>query len=99
MTIAAQLLKGKWSARWANWAVALEWKTDGWEVAVWRQLPGKTFRHPLGSQGGFLTTSEAVTWACNVMRDNGAVMMVLGAPNFPLEAALNFTPELSVVRA
>jgi hypothetical protein len=99
VTSAAQLLKGKWSARWANWAVGLEWKADGWEVAVWRQLPGKTFRHPLGTQGGFLTTSEAVSWACKVMRDNGASVLVLGAPGLTLETALSFTPTLEVVHA
>jgi len=99
VTTAAQLLKGKWTARWANWSVGLEWKAGGWEVTVWRQLPGKKFRHALGSHDGLRTTEEAVSWACRVMRDDGAKVMVLDAPTLTLESALSFRPTLEVVLA
>jgi len=91
--------KGRWFARWGNWAVDLEWKDDGWEVTVWRQLPGKRFRHALGSYAGYATTEEAVEQACKVMRDDGAVVLIIDRPGLTLERILSFKPRLELVLA
>jgi hypothetical protein len=99
VTTAAQLLKGRWAARWADWVVRLEWKAEGWEASVSRQLHGETCLHSHDTRGGFLTTDEAVSWACKVMHAHGVIVMVLGAPNITLASALRFKPALEVVHA
>ncbi len=99
MTTASQIIKGKWTSRWGNWAVDLEWKTSGWEVTVWRQLPGKKFRHALGSYGGYATTDEAIDQACRVMKDDGARVLVTDRPDVTVKSFLSFKPQLELVLA
>lgn len=99
MTTAAQLIKGKWTARWGNWLVELQWKSTNWEVTVWRQLPGKKFRHALGSYDGFATTEEAIDKACKVMKDDGAYVLITDRPDATLKSFLSFKPRMELVLA
>lgn len=85
---------GAWTARWANWVVLLEATDKGWDVKVWRWLFGKpaSARHELAAQRAMATHDEAIKWACDVMKNDGATVMVLDAPSMTLESVLQFTP-------
>lgn len=99
MTSAAQFIKGRWVARWGNWSVDLEWQADAWKVILWRQRPGRTYRHLLAEETGFVRVEEAVAWACRIMRTDGAQVMILGREDLTLESILSFKPALEVVLA
>jgi hypothetical protein len=85
---------GAWQARWANWVVHLEANEGGWDVKVWLWLPGKpaTARRELAVASKMASHEEAVKWACQAMRDDGATVMVLDAPSITLESMLQFAP-------
>ena len=97
---AAKLLEGSWTARWGNWAVGLRSCPTGWDVIVWRWPPNTalTERVLIDQWDGFKTTDEAVSWACDVMVTDGAVVHVLGAPpTFALKRVLSFSPAAEAV--
>lgn len=85
---------GAWTARWANWVVLLEATNGGWDVKVWVWLPNKpaTARRELAANTKMVSHEEAIKWACEVMKNDGATVMVLGAPSITLESMLQFTP-------
>lgn len=85
---------GSYSARWASWVVGLRHRENGWEAKVWRWHPGKPLaaRFEKAVQGGFADAVAAVQWACDAMRKDGAIVMVLDAPRFTLADALDFVP-------
>lgn len=87
-------MKGAWSARWANWVVGLQATEAGWDVVVWQWLFNKppSARRELESKKGFVTHEEAIKWACDVMRKDGATVMILDAPSMTLETVLQFAP-------
>lgn len=95
MTKAVELLKGAWSARWGNWVVGLRARPSGWEATVWRWPPGTALgaRQEIDQWDGFVTTEEAISWACAAMRVDGARVLVLDAPRpISLESLLRFSP-------
>ncbi len=87
-------MKGAWSARWGNWVVGLRVCDGKWAAKVWRWQPGESLaaRSEINTQDGFDTQKDAVTWACGVMREDGAVVMILDAPSIVLENMLRFQP-------
>lgn len=97
---AAALFKGTWHARWGNWAIFLHSAGDRWDVRVWRWAPSTDVAThvEIDAWDGFYSQEEAVTFACDVMRNDGAKVMVLGA-NKPMtiEALLRFAPALAAV--
>jgi hypothetical protein len=88
-----------WHARWGNWAVSLKTTGDCWAVTVYRWPPGSGLgdRKVLATCPFFGAREEAVSWACGVMRSDGATVVVLDAPGLALEHLLRFTtaPELA----
>ena len=98
---AAKLLQGNWAARWGAWIVGLRSCGSSWNSTVWRRTSSlvPAARRELDSWDGFKTAEEAVTWACDVMRADGAEVMVLGAPGLKLEGLLSFSPAPEIVHA
>lgn len=84
---------GAWTARWADWVIGLQSNETGWDAVVWRwSLDSKTERQEVEAKKGFTTHEEAIKWACDTMRKDGATVLVLGAPSITLESMLKFTP-------
>ncbi len=99
MPSASSLTSGAHSARWANWVVLLEGQGGTWRTRVWRWAPNKSLasRIEIAAADGFKTSQDAASWACQRMRENGAIVLVLDAPQFRLEDALDFTPAPALV--
>jgi len=84
-----------WSARWGNWQVVLqEFDPGRWGVKVHRWPPGAglELRSVLATCDLFGTRDAAIDWACDVMKSDGARVLVLDAPGLTLRAMLQFTP-------
>jgi hypothetical protein len=84
-----------WSALWGNWQVVLRQLEVGrWSVRVFRWSPERkqSERRVLATCDYFARRENAVTWAADVMRHDGAKVFVLDAPGLSLEAMLRFTP-------
>ena len=92
---ATDLLEGAWTARWGDWVVHLcHTVTGNWRVTVWRWMAGGKVeeRAQLGLCEGFVSASAATTWACDVLRDGGAKVLVIDKPTMQLENFLCFHP-------
>lgn len=86
-------MTGAWTARWADWVVWLQRTEAGWNVKVWHwPLDRVTERREVGTQNLLASHDEAIKWACDTMKNDGATVMVLGAPSITLESMLKFTP-------
>lgn len=92
--MAEQVTQGSWTARWGDWLIKLRVREASSEATVWRWTTGGgyTERQQLGWRGGFSAPVDAVKWACDVLRDSGAKVMILGAPSITLESMLRFAP-------
>jgi hypothetical protein len=99
MSSASALREGAYSARWGKWVVLLNGQDGAWRTKVWRWTPGKSVasRVEIGSAEGFTSPRDAARWAADRMRDDGAIVLVLDAPQFKLEDALDFTPAPTLV--
>lgn len=96
----AKLLQGSWSARWGNWHVSLVSNGDRWDAKVFRWPPCSTLaeRVEIDNWDGFRSSEEAVTWACDVMKNDGARVMVLGSLKpITLASMLSFKPAPQIV--
>lgn len=91
---ADKITAGTWSSRWGDWVVGLHEKDAEWAVSVWRWTRGGGVeeREQLDTQDGFMSPSEAVMWACDVLRACGARTFVIDRPSITLEMLLRFSP-------
>ena len=55
-------------ARWGAWEIRVDGRPGCWAVDV----------SPVGKRNVFATPAEAVGWACTVLRDHGAVVLIDG---------------------
>ena len=95
MPSATGLKAGSYSARWADWVVLIDGGGGCWRAKVWRWAPGKSLasRIEIGASEGFTSAHDAAGWACDRMRDNGAIVLVLDASrSFTLIDVLDFVP-------
>lgn len=91
---ASKITTGSWSARWGEWVVGLRGNASHWRATVWRWTTagGYTERTQLGACEGFTAPADAVSWACDVLRDSGAKVFVVDKPSLKLETLLRFSP-------
>lgn len=91
---AKYLVEGSWTSRWGDWVVHLRNVTGLWCVTVWRWTTGGHLeeRTQLGLCEGFGTAADATTWACDLLRENGAKVFLIDKPRFRLEDILRFHP-------
>jgi hypothetical protein len=91
---ASDVTSGAWTATWMRWAVDLIGDDAQW-AAVVRTNPGDStwaLSKLVAASEGFTSSTDAVQWACRKLHDDGARVMVLGAPRPPrLEDLLEFT--------
>lgn len=88
-------MKGAWTSRClSNWVVWLENTGTGWNAKVWRWPFNKppSDRVQLDARTNMTSHEEAIKWACDVMKNDGATVMVLDAPGITLASMLKFTP-------
>lgn len=97
--LATDLLDGAWTARWGDWVVHLRNTEKGWRATVWRWMVGGKLeeRTQLGLCEGFGSAEDANTWACDLLRENGAKVFVIDKPELRLETILRFHPAPEVV--
>lgn len=91
VTIApADLVEGSAvTARWGAWVIGIRSVDRAWHVRVWSWAHGA--RVQIGKRAVLSTATEAVSWACSVLRAHGAVAFVDGRVQ-PLERFLAFSP-------
>lgn len=91
---AADVTKGVWTTTWMRWAVDLLGDDAQWAVVV-RSNPDSVqwgMADLIAAGEGFKSTTDAVRWACQKLREEGAGVVVLGAPTLSLEELLDFQP-------
>lgn len=91
---ASGLLFGAWYARWGDWVIHLREQAGKWQATVWRWTTGGGYdeRMQLGVGNGFTAPTDAVEWACDLLRENGASTFVIDRPDVTLETLLRFNP-------
>lgn len=74
--------------------VGLQRLDSSWGVKVWRWAPGSGLeaRTLLAKCDYFTTREKAVEWAADLMRSDGAKVLVLDAPGLTVESMLWFKP-------
>ena len=86
---ATALTTGSWTARWGSWVIGIRSVGTTWHVRVWSWAHGA--RVQVAKRAVLSTPTEAVSWACEVLRQHGAVVFVDGRVR-PLERFLAFSP-------
>lgn len=84
---------GSWSCRWGAWVILVRERPSGWAVVVWELPPGApmTARTQIAAATNIMSAQLAVTYACDVLRVTGVVLLVSGTPQ-QLEKFLSFFP-------
>src|SRR5678815_232701 len=74
--------RGSWSCRWGQWIILVRETAVGWVVVVWELPPGApmTARTQIARATGMPSAQDAITYACDVLRDAGVTLFVSGAP-------------------
>jgi hypothetical protein len=91
---------GSWTARWGRWMVGLVASNNHWSARLWRWPLDTSVGNcvELACASGFKSPRAAARWACRLMHRDGAIVMVLDAPDsFRLEDVLDFGPALALV--
>lgn len=91
---ASKIQRGSWSARWGDWVICLRPSASSWQAIVWRWTVGGGLseRTQLGAMKGFATPVDATSWACDVLRDSGARVMVIDRPSITLVDLILYNP-------
>lgn len=85
------LTPGSWTARWGSWVISVRTeRQDRWHVRIWSLALGACVQ--IVKRAILATASDAVSWACDVLRQQGAVVFVDGRTH-GLERFLAFSPE------
>lgn len=93
MLPADQLSYGSWTARWGDWVVQLLGQDGRWRATAWRWTTGGyAERMLLGACEGFASSVDAVSWACDTLRESGAKVFIVDKPDLTLEKLLCFNP-------
>lgn len=93
MASVSDLTSGTHSARWGRWVTTVFEREGSWSVKLWRwPVTSRAIGAEIGAAMGFTSAREAVRWACERMHADGAVLLVLDAPRFRFEDALDFLP-------
>lgn len=87
----SSLTPGSYTARWGAWVIGIRSDDhDRWSVRVWSWAVGA--RVQIAKRAILPSAAEAVAWACDVLRNHGAVVFISGAYR-PLEDVLAFVRE------
>lgn len=86
----SSLTPGLWIARFGAWQVNVRTVGDSWDAGLWSCVRGVVGVH-IAEGVAFATASDALAWACEVMRQHGAMVFVDGRVH-PLEKFLAFSP-------
>jgi hypothetical protein len=87
---ASSLTSGSWVARWGAWQINVRTVGDAWHVRIWSHVDGVA-RVQIAKRAVLPTASDAVEWACEVLRQHGAIVFVDGREQ-QLEKFLAFSP-------
>jgi hypothetical protein len=87
---ASSLTPASWVARFGAWQVNVYTIGDAWHVRIWSCVRGVA-RVQIAKRAVFPTSGDAVAWACEVLRQHGAIVFVDGREH-TLEKFLAFSP-------
>lgn len=75
-----QLTEGSWSARWGDHVIHVAYVHNEWRATVWRWTRGGglTERTQLDRCDGLPSSRVAVQWACGVLAELGAIVLIDG---------------------
>jgi hypothetical protein len=85
-----KLAPGSWIACWGSWEICVRIVDRSWHVSVWSPARRVGGVH-VAESGEFLTAEAGVTWACDVLQQQGARVFVDGRRR-PLKRFLAFVP-------
>lgn len=73
----SSLTPGSWTARWGAWVIGIRTDDhDRWCVRVWSWAIGA--RVQIGKRAILPSATDAVAWACALLRSHGAHVLVDG---------------------
>ncbi len=91
----SNLTPGSWVARWGACQINVDSVETSWHVRV-RSCVRGVARIQIAKPAVFATSVDAIAWACDVLRQRGAIVFVDGRFR-PLETFLAFTPAPSEI--